>query len=157
MRHLRRGRTAEVLIAQKSIGYIGQINEEIAANYKFKQPVYAAEIDLQAVLSETVPAVLYRPLPKYPAVVRDVSFVVGRDTTFEQIRSAIVAQDVELCRDVEFVDIFEGKGLQDDTRSLTIRIEYRSDERTLIEEDVNAAHERILNTLETTLGIKPRY
>ena len=157
VRHLRRGRTTEDLVNQKSVGYIGQINEEIAANYKFKQPVYAGEIDIQAVLSETVPAVLYRPLPKYPSVVRDVSFVVGRDTTFEQIRSAIVAQDVDLCRDVEFVDIFEGKGLEDDKRSLTIRIEYRSDERTLIEEDVNAAHERILNSLETTLGIKPRY
>ena len=157
VKHLRRGRSAEVLLNGRSVGYLGQVNEEIAGNYKFKQPVYAAEIDLQAVLAEPVPAVLYRPLPKYPSVVRDISFAVNRDTSFEQIRATIAEQGVELCRGVEFVDIYEGKGLDEDQRSLTIRLEYRSDERTLTEEDVNAAHQRILDSLESTLGIKPRF
>jgi phenylalanyl-tRNA synthetase beta chain len=156
VKHLRRGRAAEVLLDGRGVGYLGQINEEIAGNYKFRQPVYAAEIDLHAVLSEPIPAVHYRPLPKYPAVVRDVSFAIDRALSFGHIRKAVEEQGAELCRGVEFVDVYEGKGMDEGQRSLTIRIEYRSDERTLTEEDVNAAHQRILDSLETTLGIKTR-
>jgi len=56
----------------------------------------------------------------------------------------------------DFVDVFEGKGMRDDQRSITIRLEYRSDERTLTEEEVEKVHEQILNALEVNLAVKKR-
>lgn len=155
--HLRRGQAAAVSVDGTDIGYIGRLNEEISADYKFKQPVYVAEIDLQAALSGPATAVVYTPLSKYPSVTRDVSFLVSRDVSFGSIRDAIREAGVELVRNVTFVDVFEGKGLGENERSITVGLEYRSQERTLVEEEVNSAHEKLMQSLETTLGIRPRF
>lgn len=156
-RHLRPGQAAAVTLNGKTVGSIGRLNEEIAGDYKFRQPVYVAEIDLQGVLSQTPEPVVYRALPRYPAVVRDVSLLVKREMTFGVIRDAIIAQGFELCRNVTYVDLYEGKGLAADERSLTIRLEYRSDERTLIEDEVDSVHSAILENLASKMNIRPRF
>lgn len=156
VKHLRKGQSAEVRVNGKAVGTLGRLNDEIAAGYKFRQPVYLAEIDLQRVLELPVQPVAYQPLPKYPSIVRDVSLLIKRSMTFAEIRDAIREMKIELCRSVEFVDVYEGKGLADDERSLTIRLEYRSPERTLVDEEADAVHAEILKGLETNLGVKPR-
>ncbi len=156
VKHLRKGQSASVFLNGKKVGYLGRLNEEISANYKFKQPVYVAEIDLQAVLAEETEPVLYTALPKYPSIVRDVSFLVKRDISYASILNAVIERSVDICRSVAFVDVYEGKGMADDERSITIRLEYRSDERTLIDEEVDKVHGELVTNLETSLGIKQR-
>jgi phenylalanyl-tRNA synthetase beta chain len=157
IKHLRPGQAAFVKIGEKTIGSVGRLNEEIAANYKFRQPVYVAEIDLQAVLEAPKRPAAYAPLSRFPAVVRDVSFTVTRDISFADIKRTIENQNVEICRDVEFVDVYEGKGMAANERSLTVRLIYRSDERTLIEEEVEQVHKEILASVEGDLKIKQRF
>jgi len=156
VKHFRRGQSASISVGEKPIGYIGRLSEEIASNYKFKQPVFVAEIDLQSVLELESADVRYRPLPKFPAVVRDVSFVVDRSMAYGSIKTSAIQSGVELLRSVEFVDVFEGKGLGDDERSLTLRFTYRSDERTLIENEVTNAHDQVLKHLDASLGVRQR-
>ena len=156
-RHLRKGQSAEIKSNGKIVGTIGRLNDEIADVYKFKQPVFVAEIDLQTILNEQQPAVLYYPLPIYPSVVRDVSLLAKRNVSFAEIRKTIESENYELLKRIEFVDVYEGKGIGDDERSITIRLEYRSDERTLLEEEVEAVHARILRKLESDSGAKQRF
>ena len=141
----------------KEVGSLGRLNEELSGDYKFKQPVYVAEIDLQTLLEEETSTRLYSPLPKYPAIVRDVSFLVNRAMTFEEIRASIREQGRELCRSVRFVDVYEGKGIAMDERSLTIRLEYRSDERTLIDAEVDEVHGELIEAVEKDLNIRRRF
>ena len=157
VKHLRPGQSASISINGHPIGTVGRLNEEITADYKFRQPVYVAEIDLQAVLAEPRSPVPYAALPRFPAIVRDVSFTVSRDITFGAIRKTIEAQNVELCRAVEFVDVYEGKGMAANERSLTIRFEYRSDVGTLVDADVEQVHNRLLKAVEEDLHIKQRF
>lgn len=157
LRHLRQGQAATIAINGKGVGSLGRLSEELSADYKFKQPVYVAELDLQTVLAQGTAPVLYHSLPKYPSVVRDVSFLVNRAIGFEQIRTSILAQGRELCRSVEFVDIYEGKGVGADERSLTIRLEYRSDERTLIDSEVDEVHNELVESVEKDLNIRRRF
>jgi phenylalanyl-tRNA synthetase beta chain len=156
VKHLRRGQAASITVGEQKVGFLGRLSEDIAASYKFKQPVYVAEIDLQAVLEQAPEPARYAPLPKYPSVVRDVSFIVDRGTTFDSIKTTAEASAPEILRSVEFVDLFEGKGLGENERSLTIRFSYRSDDRTLVEEEVNEAHQAILAPLADKLGIRQR-
>ncbi len=155
--HLRSGQAASISVDGKIIGSIGRINQEIEAYYKFKQPIYVAEIDLQEALSSTGSPIVYTPLPKFPSVVRDVSFLVKRTLAFSGIEAAIASQNSPLCRSVDFVDVYEGKGVADDERSLTIRIEYRSDDQTLTEAEVTPIHESIIKNVENLLGARQRY
>lgn len=156
VKHLRPGQTASLHIDGGLVGYVGRLSDRIAAEFKFRNPVFVAEVDLDSVLNRNPPVTVYRPLPKYPSVIRDVSFLVDRTTSFDDVRAAVIDQGYDICRHIGFVDVFEGKGVEDGKRSLTVRMEYRSDDRTLTEEDVNAAHAGILKTLCETLGIVPR-
>lgn len=157
IKHLRKGQSAEITVDGKAVGSVGRLSDELAGGYKFRQPVYLAEIDLQTVMATAPQPAVYRPLPKYPAITRDVSLLVKRSMSFAQVRSAIEEMKVELCQSGDYVDVYEGKGMADDERSLTIRLQYRSPERTLVDDEVDAAHGQILSGLETALGIKPRF
>jgi phenylalanyl-tRNA synthetase beta chain len=157
VKHLRRGQSAAISVNGATIGSLGRLNDDIAASYKFKQPVYVAEINLSTALASPVDQIVYRPLAKYPGVVRDVSFIVPRGIMFKQIADTIVEQNVELCQSVVFVDIYEGKGLELGERSITIRLEYRSDERTLVESEIEAVHGDLVAETAQKLGIKTRY
>lgn len=157
IKHLRPGQSAEVLLNSEKVGYIGRLADSIAAEYKFKQPVFVAEVDLEKLLTSEKAVVAYKPLPTLPSSTRDVSLLSKRSVTFEQLKNAVIDQKIELCRRVEFVDVYEGKGVADDERSITLRLEYRNDERTLLDEEVDAMHEAIIKTLESKLAIKRRF
>jgi phenylalanyl-tRNA synthetase beta chain len=154
--HFREGQTAVVLCNGREVGYLGRIADRILAQLKIKQPVFAAEVDLETLLSINVSAPVYTPLPRFPSVVRDVSFIVGRDASFDAIRDAVIDQGAELCRRIDFADVYEGPGLEVGERSITIRLEYRSDERTLLEEDVDAVHSSIVNAVASAVGARLR-
>lgn len=155
-RHLRPGQTASVAVNGTVVGAAGRLNDEIAALYKFKQDVYVGEVNLDLVLSQPITTAVYRPLSRFPGIFRDVSFVGPRNITYREIRDTVAEQGSDLCRGVNFVDVYEGKGLGDDERSITIRLEYRSAERTLTEEEVEALHQQIVGAVQAQLSIKQR-
>jgi len=157
VKHLRRGQSASITASGKIVGYIGRLSDEITSNYKFKQPVYTAEVNLQSVLEEIPVTATYQPLAKYPSVTRDVSLLVARTTEFESIRQCVALLNSELCRNILFVDTYEGKGVVEDERSVTIRLEYRSDDRTLVESEVDDEHQRILTSLAADMGVRSRF
>ncbi len=155
--HLRNGQAAEISLNGTAIGTIGRLSDEIAAAYKFRQPVFVAEVDLQTLLAAAEQKIIYRPLPIYPSSVRDISLLVKRRVGFADIQKTIAKQNYELCRSIEFVDVYEGKGVADDERSITIRLAYRNDERTLLDEEVETVHAQILKVLQTDLDAQPRF
>ncbi len=151
--HLRPGQSAVIEVAGKPVGSVGRLANQIAATYKFRQPVYVAELNLQMVLAEGVSPARYRPLAKYPSMVRDVSFIVKRNEEFTTVAETIRKQGFDLCRNIKYIDIYEGKGLAEDERSLTVRLEYRSDERTLLEDEVEQIHAKIISGVERELNV----
>lgn len=156
VRHLQNGQSAEIVSGESTIGFAGRLSGDLGDSYKFRQPVYVAEIDLDSVLSmdETPPA--YRSLPVYPSVFRDVTISIERSTTFADVRQAIIDQGIEICQKVAFVVVFEGEGLEQGRRALTIRLEYRADDRTLTEEEVDEVHTQILEGLSSRIEFDQR-
>lgn len=155
-RHLRAGQAAEVSIKGKGIGSIGRLDERVASLYKFRQPVYVAEVDFTSLLAVEAESVAYTPLARFPAIVRDVSLMVARDVTFAELLRTISEQQTKECRETKLVDVYEGASLPADKRSVTLRLEYRSDERTLRDEEVDEMHGRIVSALEKSYDAKMR-
>ncbi len=155
-RHLRAGQGAEVSTGGKAIGTIGRLTERVAGLYKFRQPVYVAEVDYTSLLAVEEQAVVYTPLARYPSIVRDVSLLITRDVTFAELLRTILEQQIKECREAKLVDVYEGASLPEDKRSVTLRLEYRSDERTLRDEEVDEMHGRIVSSLEKSYDAKMR-
>ena len=156
-RHLRVGQTARMKTGDGvEIGTIGRLSEHVTASYKFRQPVYVLELDLAALLAGPAKLIQYSPLPRYPSVVRDLSLLVNRNVALEQIFSAVNDQQVPDCRSVKLVGTFEGGNIQSSKRSVTLRLEYRSDERTLRDEEVEERHSRLTSSLLEAFAAEQR-
>jgi phenylalanyl-tRNA synthetase beta chain len=157
VKHLRDGQAARIMKADgQAIGSIGRLDEAVAALYKFRQAVYVAEVDLSALLEMEEMPVLYTPLSRYPSIGRDVSLLVGRRVTLSEMLDRIHDEQLENCRDAKLVDVYEGANLPEGKRSVTLRMEYRSDERTLRDEEVDEMHTRLVQALEEKFGAQQR-
>ncbi len=156
-RHLRAGQTALISSGDgKAIGTIGRLAENVAASYKFRQPVYLLELDLGALLSGPAKAIQYSPLPRYPSVTRDISLLVNRNVSLDEIFATVSNLRVADCRSVKLVGTFDGGNIQSSKRSVTLRLEYRSDDRTLRDEEVEESHSRVTSALLETFGAEQR-
>ena len=148
IKHLREGQAAKIMLADgTTVGSIGRLSETIAASYKFRSSVYLAELDLTALLDSAQRTVQYKPLPRYPSVVRDVTVLVGRDISFAELLEAIDSERVADYSGAKLVGTYEGEGIPEDKRSVTLRIEYRSEAGTLRDEEVEERHRRLIDSL----------
>lgn len=148
VKQLREGQSARITLRDGTpLGSMGRLAESVSAAYKFRQPVYVAELDLSALLASEELLVQYEPLPRYPSVVRDVTVLVDRKITLEDLRRTIAAERIEDCRGVQFVATYEGENIPEGKRAVTLRIEYRSDERTLRDEEVEERHRSLIDSL----------
>ncbi len=148
VKHLREGQAARVMLQDgTAIGTMGRLSEAIGASYKFRQPVYVAEIDLTALLDSKPREIQYQPLPRYPAVVRDVTLLVRRELDLSELLTAVDAERVTDYSAAKLVGTYEGKNIPEDKRSITLRIEYRSSDRTLRDEEVEERHRGLIDSL----------
>ena len=145
-----RGRAAAMLINGAMVGVLGQLAPEIgeARDLPATSEVYAAEINLDAVTA-AAPIETRRaaPLPRYPFVVRDVSILVANGLSAETVRGTIRTAAPETLVHVREFDRYEGKGIPEGSVSLSFRLTFQSPERTLTDEEVQAAMQRIIDTL----------
>jgi phenylalanyl-tRNA synthetase beta chain len=150
-RHLRPGQAALIKLSDgTAIGTIGRLAESVAAGYKFRNPVYVMELDLETLLNGPARAIQYSTLPRYPSVLRDISLPLNRNIPLDDVLNALRQEPVADFRSVKLVGIYEGGIVPPSKRSVTIRLEYRSDERTLRDEEVEERHRQVMAFLAET-------
>jgi phenylalanyl-tRNA synthetase beta chain len=154
--HLRAGQSARILSGEKELGTIGRLAERVAATYKFRYPVYVMELDLESLLSGPARIVQYAPLPRYPSVVRDISLLLNRGIALDELLNAVKEKRVADFRGVKLVGTFEGGNIPLSKRSVTLRLEYRSDERTLRDEEIEERHAQLTSSLLETFSAQQR-
>src|SRR5262245_6120203 len=156
VRHLRPGQSAAIHTNGELVGSIGRLAEQIATNYKFRQPVFVAELDLTKLLQMKERPVLYAPLPRFPSIVRDVSLLVDRQVSLDELITAAKDRSVPHFVAANFVGTYEGEGIPDNKRSVTLRFEYRANDRTLRDEEIDSVHWSIVKALQETFSAEVR-
>ena len=156
VKHLRSGQSAAISIKRTQVGSIGRLAEPLAGAYKFRQPIFLAEVDLTTLLEAEQLPVLYSPLPRFPSIVRDVSVLVHRTVTVAELLRTARDAKAEHFIGAHFVGTYEGEGIPDNKRSVTLRFEYRADDRTLRDDEVDAIHWPLVETLKTNFGAEVR-
>ena len=146
------GRCAKVTISGVDVGYLGQIHPLVAANYGMDAEVYCAEIDFDKLFALQLPEPSYTPLPKYPAVTRDIAIVCDEATTVGQAQDVITKAGGKLLRSVRLFDIYRGANLGDGKKSLAFSLTLRADDRTLTDDDSEGTISKILAALKDSLG-----
>jgi phenylalanyl-tRNA synthetase beta chain len=154
---LREGQSAHIKLSDGTeVGTIGRLAESVAASYKFRYPVYVMELNLDALLNGPARIVQYATLPRYPSVVRDISLLLNRSIALDDLLHAVKEKRIADFRGVKLVGTFEGGNIPSSKRSVTLRLEYRSDERTLRDEEVEERHAQLTSSLLETFAAQQR-
>ena len=146
------GRCAAVSINGELLGYMGQVHPLVAKNYGLECEVYCVEIDFTKAFGMMLPEATFTPLPKYPAVTRDLSLVCDEAVTIADLENVITAAGGKLLRKVTLFDIYRGKGIDEGKKSVAFSLELRADDRTLTDTDSEGAVAKVLAALEAKLG-----
>ncbi|MGM9523815.1 MAG: phenylalanine--tRNA ligase subunit beta [Faecousia sp.] len=150
------GRCAKITVDGVEVGVFGQVHPLVAKNYGIDADIYAAELDFTALSALLAPASTYVPLPKYPAVSRDIAVVCDEALTVAELTACIQKAGGKLLREVRLFDIYRGKGIEDGKKSTAFSLTLRADDRTLTDADSDSVITAVLKALETELGAKLR-
>ncbi|MGL4873629.1 MAG: phenylalanine--tRNA ligase subunit beta [Clostridium sp.] len=147
------GKTAKLIVGRKTeAGVFGEVHPDVNESFGIDKPCYIAELDLDAIYDNSVTDKKYAPLPKFPAVTRDIALLVNDEVLVQDIEDAIVKAGGNLVEKVELFDIYKGEQIPEGKKSIAYAIWYRDPQKTLKDKDVNKVHDKILKALEYKLG-----
>jgi phenylalanyl-tRNA synthetase beta chain len=146
------GRSARAVMDGATVARFGQLHPDVAAARKIKQDVYIGEIYLDRLYQHALREERYTPIPRYPAVDRDFSFVFDNAVTFDRIRKVVDSLHLAELRNFTPVEVFRGGAIPEGKYSVLLRAEFQSPERTLRDEDVAQWALGIVKQLESLGG-----
>ena len=139
-----------------SLGKLGQLRPALAKQFGLRHAVLMAELDLDLLLARRQPARQFKPLPQYPASQRDVAIIVAESVTHEEVLATVRKVQPAHLEAVELFDVFRGRHVPDGFKSLAYAFTYRAADRTLRDEEVNAAQEALVTAFKNVLKASVR-
>lgn len=142
------GRTAYVYCGDVRLGVVGQLHPTVAKNYGINTEVYAFEFDMNSLYDCRGGVSDYKPVPKYPAVTRDLSLVCGNDVYSGDIEEKIKKAGRPLLESVKVFDVYTGLQVAHGYKSIAYALVLRSPDHTLADEEIDATMKKIISVLE---------
>ncbi len=141
------GKTARIKLAGREIGLLGEIHPSVAENYRLPERVSVMQLNLEEIIKAAGGPRKYNPLPKYPAVERDIAVVVTRDVPSAELVRVIAETAGALLEESSLFDIYQGEQIKEGFKSLAFALRFRAPDRTLTDEEVNTIRDRIQQAL----------
>jgi phenylalanyl-tRNA synthetase beta chain len=149
--------SAQVLFRGVALGAVGELSPDVLKRFDIDgAKVYVFELDGSLLADHAFPKASFTPFARFPAVLRDVSLVVGKGVESARIRDIIEREGGELVESVTLFDLYEGGKIGPAEKALAFRICYRSKETTLDGRDINKLHERVIEMLGRETGARLR-
>ena len=148
------GQTARVTRKGQQVGYIGALHPAVGSDLGLDAPLYACEVDLEAVLEGVNPK--FEELSKFPEVRRDLSFTVEKSVAAGGLLDKVRSAAGPYLRDLRLFDVYTGKGIDPKRKSLSLGLTFRDQSRTLGDEDVNLAVGQVIDLLEKNYNAELR-
>ena len=145
------GRAASVYSGDVKLGTVGQVHPSVAKNHGLGD-AYIAELDFRIMLECSIGELSYTPLPRYPAIIRDIAIVCDSSLTAAQLSGCIQRSGGSLLRSIDLFDVYSGSQIPEGKKSLAFSLTLRSDEQTLTDEQADEAVSNILSALSSELG-----
>ena len=145
--YTRPGHTAQILCNDMILGLVGEIHPQVLANYDLKQVSFLFELNFDHLIPLIKDITHSKPIPKFPAVFRDITIIVDNDLETQKIVTTAQDQPQGLVESFNLLNVFEGKPIAAGKKSVSLRVTYRSSQKTLEDEDVTPIHQSIAERL----------
>lgn len=150
------GKSCTVGLASGSVGTLGEVHPQVLKNFSIDQPVFIMDLDLSAVFAEAGVGRPFQAISRFPDICRDSALLVDEEVDAGRVFSVIEEVRGATVEDFTLFDLYRGAGIPQGKKSLAIRVRYRSAEKTLTDEEISAAHERIIAALRKRVGAEIR-
>ena len=150
------GRCARVYVGEQLVGVLGQIHPVVAANYGMDTEVYCAELSFDALFALKGGTPVYKPLPRFPAVTRDIAVVCDASIPVGDMVAHILASGGKYLVKCEPFDVYRGHHIAAGKKSVAFALSMRSDEQTLTDEQADATLRLVLDALAERFGASMR-
>ena len=148
------GRAARILLEDREIGCIGELHPEWAQKYDLPQAPVVFELDFAALKAANVPA--YTEVSRFPPVIRDLAIVVDHELALQTLLDGLNGKLPALVQDIQLFDVYTGKGVPENKKSLAFRIVMQDTQRTLQDTEVNLAMQQLMSCLEQAFAAQLR-
>jgi phenylalanyl-tRNA synthetase beta chain len=149
------GRTAEVWVGERRLGYLGQIHPALEKTYDVSE-TYVFQFGLTELAAAVEDAGYYKPLPKFPAVTRDLALVVDRSVPAAALETAIRQAAGELLESLTLFDVYTGERIAADKKSVAFSLVFRHPERTLQDDEIQQVTAAVVDALKAQTGAELR-
>jgi phenylalanyl-tRNA synthetase beta chain len=146
-RYTKAGHSARIIFQEKDIGLLGEVHPNVLSAFDLKQKTFIFELDLNILSSLTDKTKQFQPVPKFPATSRDVTIIIDKHIEAREVVEMVQNADDPLIESVLLYDLYEGDPIPKGRKSITLRIIYRSAEKTLEDTDVTPVTEKIAKNL----------
>jgi phenylalanyl-tRNA synthetase beta chain len=149
------GRTAEILLDNEVIGFIGQVHPTVEKELDLKE-TYVFELSFKALGEAEAEPIRYEAIPRFPSITRDIALVVDKETLAGDIKDIILEAGGKLLKEVAIFDLYEGERMEPGKKSIAYSLKYFDPERTLTDEEVTKAHDKVLQAVKEKAGAELR-
>lgn len=150
------GKAARLTLRGRDLGILGELHPGLRGRMKLPSRVFLLELSLDRLLGGSEVAFQYRPVSRFPAVERDLSFLVDKSVEYGKLTSAVQALRIAELRKVELIDFYQGRHLPERKVSLTVRFTFAHSGRTLTQEEVNQYSDQIFSELRSRFSAEAR-
>jgi phenylalanyl-tRNA synthetase beta chain len=147
----------EIVYAKQVVGILQQVSKKRLQEFDIKQPVYFLDINFEALLKQFEKnKIVFKEIPKYPAVTRDLAIVVDRSTSFETLENTINKLKLAKLHDIRLFDVFESDKLGKDKKSLAVNFTFLDEEKTMTDKEIDNMVGKLIQSFEKELGAEIR-
>lgn len=150
------GRGAYLLLEGKRIGYLGQIHPSYAKEFDLREETILFQMDLSPITEREEEEIQYAPIPRFPGVRRDLSFLVREEISTENLIQTMKEGTVLPLEEVRLFDLYQGEHVPEGMKSMAFTLYFRHPDRTLSDEEVQEGTEGIVKLMEDRYGVKLR-
>ena len=154
--YLHPGKSCRMIHDRHSLGSIGEIHPQVLVEFAIDQPLFLLELDVEKLIEIAGAHAKFKPLSRYPDVIRDSALLLDSEVAAAQVLEIIQRSKVKYIENAVLFDLYTGKGIPQGKKSLAVRVRYRDLQKTLTEEEVSKAHNKLIKTLCRQLGAEIR-
>lgn len=145
--YLHPGRQAAAMLGETPVAVFGEVHPDVAEKYDIGTRTYIAELHLDVLFATEMQQVIYKPLPRFPAVERDLALLCDVDLPVAEIEDAIRQAGGKLLENVKLFDVYQGSQIETGKKSVAFSLSFRSNEGTLTDEQIEPAFKKIFRNL----------
>lgn len=142
----------QLSINSSILAKLGKLREEILEHFDLKQEIFFADIDADLLFRQTKHNIVFKDLPKFPEVRRDLSLVLDRQISFKEIKNLANTLEKKLIQEVNVFDVYEGKNIPENKKAYALSFILQDENKTLTEQEIDGVMKKLMEGFETKLG-----